>query len=219
MAMPSGAKAIRVVIADDHEVVRQGLRGIIETQAGWTVVAEAHDGRDALARAHEHRPDVVVMDVAMPGLNGVDATRLIRSELPSTRVLILTMHQAEHIVDEALDAGANGFLFKADAGREIINAVNALLHDRPYFTGPVARMILEGYLRGKGDTPTQRLSVREREILQLLAEGHTTKEVADRLKLSVKTGETHRANLMKKIGARSTAGLVRYAIRNGIIQP
>lgn len=217
--MSSSPNAIRIVIADDHEVVRRGLRGIIETHAGWAVFAEATNGRDALERVLEYQPDVVIMDVAMPGLNGLDATRLIKSKLPSTRVLILTMHQAEHIVDEALDAGANGFLFKADASREIINAVNALLHDKPYFTGSVARMILEGYLRSKGDTPTQRLSAREREILQLLAEGHTTKEVADRLKLSVKTGETHRANLMKKIGARSTAGLVRYAIRNGIIQP
>lgn len=217
--MPSGANAIRFVIADDHDVVRRGLRGILETHAGWTVVAEANNGRDALERVREHQPDVVIMDVAMPRLNGVDATRLIRSELPSTRVLILTMHQAEQIVDEALGAGANGILFKDDAGREIVNAVNALLHDRPYFTGHVGRMILQGYLRGKGDTPTQRLSAREREILQLLAEGHTTKEVADLLGLSVKTGETHRANLMKKIGARSTAGLVRYAIRNGIIQP
>ncbi len=217
--MPSGATAIRIVVADDHEVVRKGLRGILETHAGWTVVAEATDGRDAVDRVREHRPDVVIMDVAMPRLNGVDATRLIRRELPSTRVLILTMHQAEHIVDEALDAGANGLLFKADAGREILHAVNALLHDKPYFTGPVGRMILQGYLRSKGDTPTQRLSAREREVLQLLAEGHTTKDVADLLKLSVKTGETHRANLMKKIGARSTAGLVRYAIRNGIIQP
>lgn len=212
------------MIADDHAMVRRGLHATIEQHPGWTVVGEAEDGHAAVELARAHKPQIAILDLGMPKLNGLEAARRIRHALPRTRILVLTVYEAEHVVQEVLEAGANGYLLKSDAGRELEAAIQALLDDRPYFTSKVARMILRGYLSGKetvggSRSPLKVLSAREREIIQMLAEGLSTKEVASQLGISVATAATHRTNIMKKIGAHSVAELVLYAIRNGIVQP
>jgi DNA-binding NarL/FixJ family response regulator len=213
----------RVLVADDHELVRHGLRRLIEDDGRWDLVGEATDGQVAVELAARQRPDVAVLDYAMPRLNGLEATRRIRADLPNTEVLILTMHDSELLVREVLEAGARGFILKSDAGRLLVQAIETLLEHKPFFTPRVSELLLGGYLRSRdpsepGDEAGG-LTGREREVLQMLAEGRSTKEVADLLGLSVKTAETHRANLMRKLGARSLADLVRYAVRNKIIEP
>ena len=213
----------RLLIADDHELVRQGLRRLLSEHGGWDIVGEATDGREAVELARLHRPHVAILDFSMPGLNGLEATRQIRGELPLTEVLVLTMHDTETIVREVLAAGAKGFILKSDAGRVLVQAVEALLLHQPFFTPQVSEMILGGYLRvasaeRPGDDAGTTLTPREREVLQLVAEGRSTKDVAERLGLSVKTVETHRTNLMRKLDLHSLADLVRYAIRNGVIE-
>lgn len=215
---------MRILLADDHEMVRRGLRATLEQHEGWAVVGEAEDGHAAVELARQHEPQIVILDLGMPGLNGLEAARRIRAALPATRVLVLTVYDAEHVVQEVLEAGANGYLLKSDAGRELVSAIEALLVDRPYFTSKVAQMILRGYLSGRepargSRTPFKTLSGREREIVQLLAEGFSTKEVAAKLGISDATAATHRTNIMEKINVHSIAELVRYAIRNGIVQP
>ena len=217
--------AVRILVADDHEIVRQGLRALLEAQPGWQVVAEAIDGREALDKAKRLRPDVVVLDVSMPNLNGLEATRQIRKALPETEVLILTMHDSEQLVREVLEAGARGYVLKSDAGRALVTAVESLRNCKPYFTSRVSEIVLDGYLHGgeRSDAfnapRTVRLSPREREIVQLLAEGKSNKEVAVALHISVKTAETHRTNLMRKLDLHSISELVRYAIRNKMVEP
>jgi len=217
--------AVRILVADDHEIVRQGLRALLEAQPGWQVVAEAIDGREALDKAKRLRPDVVVLDVSMPNLNGLEATRQIRKALPETEVLILTMHDSEQLVREVLEAGARGYVLKSDAGRELVTAVESVRNCKPYFTSRVSEIVLDGYLHGgeRSDAfnapRTVRLSPREREIVQLLAEGKSNKEVAVALHISVKTAETHRTNLMRKLDLHSISELVRYAIRNKMVEP
>ncbi len=213
-------KKASILIADDHELVRRGLCAVVTEVDGWRVVAEAGDGRAAVELALQHQPDIAVLDLAMPEQNGLEATRRIVAQAPHTRVLILTAHESEQVVREVLDAGALGYLLKSDAGHELVAAIQALLDGKPYFTSKVARLILKGYLEsgtlssaGIGGS----LSPREREIVQLLAEGKTNKEVARRLGITVKTAETHRNNIMRKMGFESLADLVRYAVRNRII--
>jgi DNA-binding NarL/FixJ family response regulator len=213
---------VRILLADDHDVVRHGLRHLLEQQEGWTVCAEATGGRQAVALAAELRPDVAVLDVGMPDLNGLEATRQIRRASPGTEVLIFTMHESERLVREVLAAGAKGYLLKSDAARSIAAAVEALAAHRPYFNWKVSETLLDGFLRaaaaaGPDQAETaEPLTPREREVAQLLAEGRSNKEVAARLDVSVKTVETHRAALMRKIGARSVVDIVRYAVRNGL---
>jgi DNA-binding NarL/FixJ family response regulator len=212
---------LRILIADDHEVARRGIRALLESHPGWEVVAEASNGRDAVNHAARLKPEVALLDIGMPSLNGLDATRQILSASPATRVLILTMHDSEQVVREVLAAGARGFLLKSDAGRDLISAVEALQFRRTFFTTKVAQLVLEGYLHpgpSEGD-PLSRsvLTPREREVIQLLAEGKTTKEVATTLNLSVKTAETHRTNLMRKLDLHSVVDLTLYAVRNGIV--
>lgn len=214
----------RLVIADDHELVRQGLRRILAEHGQWDVVGEATDGRVAVELARTLHPDVAILDYAMPGLNGLEATRQIRAECPRTEVLMLTMYDAEVLIREVLAAGAKGYVLKNDAGRMLIQAVEALLQHQPFFTPRVSGLVLSGYLRGGQDNPAVEeaggaLTAREREVLQLVAEGRSTKEVASVLDVSVKTADTHRTNLMRKLGLHSLAELVRYAIRNGVIDP
>lgn len=215
---------LRVVVADDHEVVRKGLRSILEEQPGWEVTGEASDGREAVDKVKSLRPDVSVVDVGMPGLNGLEATRQMLRNDPQTRVLILTMHESDPLIREVLDAGARGYLLKSDASRDLVSAVDAIRKNKTYFTARVAQMVLDGYLDKKPrtavetDVPTSRLTPRQREIVQLLAEGKSSKEVAVALGLSVKTAETHRANIMRRLNCHSVSELVRYAIRNNIIQ-
>jgi DNA-binding NarL/FixJ family response regulator len=211
---------LRILIADDHEVARRGIRALLESHPGWEVCGEAADGREAVACAGRLKPDLVLLDIGMPSLNGLDATRQILAAAPETRVLILTMHDAEQVVREVLAAGALGFLLKSDAGRDLVAAVEALQHHRTFFTTKVAHLVLEGYLHPglEGDQPGRGvLTPREREVIQLLAEGKTSKEVATTLNLSVKTAETHRTNLMRKLDLHSLVDLTLYAVRNGIV--
>jgi DNA-binding NarL/FixJ family response regulator len=212
---------VRILIADDHELFRRGLAAELSSVQGWVVAAEAANGRDAVALAAELKPDLVVLDLTMPELNGLEAARRIIAAEPSARILILTAHESEQLVREVLGAGAQGYVLKSDAGRVLVAALQALLEGHPFFTSNVARMVLDGYLRSESPDPTspQTLSAREREIVQLLAEGNSNKDVARALNISVKTAETHRSNVMRKMGFESLAELVRYAIRNKIIEP
>lgn len=213
---------LRIMIADDHELARRGIRSLLESHTGWEVCAEAKDGREAVELAGEFKPDVVLMDIGMPNLNGLEAARQIIAAAPKVAVLILTMHDSDHTVREVLRAGARGFLLKSDAGKDLVAAVEALELQRTFFTTRVSQMVLDGYLdRGpqeENGSNSEMLTTREREVIQLLAEGKTSKEVAVALHLSVKTAETHRTNLMRKLGLHSVADLTRYAVRNGIVQ-
>ena len=211
---------VRILIADDHELIRRGLVASLAERPDWTIVAEAADGRQACELAALHVPDIAVLDLTMPELNGLDVTRHIRASTPKTRILIVTAHESEQLIREVLDAGAMGYVLKSDAGRVLVQAIEALLDERPFFTSKVARFVLDGYLRSGEDAAAPAavaLSPRERHIVQLLAEGSNNKEVARTLQLSVKTVETHRSNIMRKMEFGSLADLVRYAIRNKIV--
>lgn len=215
---------VRVLVADDHEIVRRGLRALVEGQEDWEVVAEATTGRDAIEKAKQTTPDVAIIDVGMPELNGLEATRQLLKLLPQTEVLILTMHESEQIMREVLDAGARGYVLKSDAGRDLVNAVEALCQHRTFFSSKISEMLLNSYLRHSdrteiSESPRSRLTAREREIVQLLAEGKSNKEVASSLNISIKTAETHRTNIMNKLDLRSITELVRYAVRNNIVEP
>ncbi|MGH8199966.1 MAG: response regulator [Steroidobacteraceae bacterium] len=212
----------RILIADDHEVVRRGIAAQIAQRPDWEVVAEATNGRDAVTLALDLRPDLIVLDLTMPELNGLAAATRILASWPEARIVILTVHESEQLVREVLAAGARGYVLKSDAGRILMAALETLLEDGSFFTPKIGRMVLDGYLRNPGsaeEPSTAALSVREREIVQLLAEGKSNKEVALALGITVKTAETHRSNIMRKGGFGSLAELVRYAIRNRIIEP
>ena len=215
----------RILIADDHEVVRRGLRAILEAQSGWVVCGEASTGRDALEKTKRLKPDVAILDISMPELNGLDATRQIRKEVPNTQVLVLTVHESDVLVRQLLSAGAKGYLLKSDAGGELVAAVESVLQRKPFFTAKVAERVLDGYLKGvnngeeTGESAGGALTHREREVVQLLAEGKTTKEVAALLSISIHTAETHRANIMQKLHLHSLSEIVRYAIRNNLVTP
>ena len=219
---------LRILIADDHEVARRGIRALLEGHPGWEVCAEAKDGREAVELVAGTKPDLVLLDIGMPNLNGLEAARQILAASPDVAILILTMHDSDNVVREVLRAGARGFVFKSDAGRDLVAAVEALQLQRTFFTTRVSQMVLDGFLdwnkrdgkdaNDEEDPSVDPLTSREREVIQLLAEGKTSKEVAVTLNLSVKTAETHRTNLMRKLGLHSVADLTRYAVRNGIVQ-
>jgi DNA-binding NarL/FixJ family response regulator len=214
---------LRILIADDHELVRKGLRSVLSSREGWTVCAEARHGREAVEKARECRPDIVIMDLTMPELNGLEATRQIRAILPDTEVLILTMHHSEQLVHEVLSAGARGYLLKTDAGDAVFDAVEALARHKPYFTSSVSDVLLASYLHPERHTGAragvQALTPRETEVVQAIAEGKSSKEIARALGISEPTAETHRANLMRKLDVHSVSEIVRYAIRNRLIEP
>jgi DNA-binding NarL/FixJ family response regulator len=212
---------VRILVADDHQVVRTGLRALLESKSGWQVCAEAANGREAVEKAGQLKPDVAVLDIGMPLLNGVEATRQIRKLSPQTEILILTMHDSELLIQEVLGAGALGYILKDDADRNLVAAVDALRRHKPYLSSRVSESVSNpASADGTAFNPSSRsrLTPREREVLQLLAEGKSNKEVAAILGISVKTAETHRANIMLKLDFHSVTELVRYAVRNKIIQ-
>jgi DNA-binding NarL/FixJ family response regulator len=213
-------KPIRVLLADDHTLVRAGFRSLLQNLAGIQVVAEADNGRDALRLIGTHQPDVVLMDIAMPGLNGLEAAARVSDRFPYVRVIMLSMHVNEEYVLQALRAGAAGYLLKDASTAELELAVKSVARGDTYLSPPVSKQVVSDYVRRVGEpSPLKRLTPRQREVLQLIAEGHTTKEIAHTLNISVKTVETHRTQLMKRLDIRDIAGLVRYAIRTGLVSP
>lgn len=210
-------RPIRILIADDHEIVRRGLRTLLEAEPGCSVIGEAGNGPEAVAKALELKPDVALLDVDMPELNGMEATRRIREALPQTEILGLSVHDSEHVARQMIASGARGYIVKSDAGTELIAALETVVRHKPFVSpriSPAHGFTSAGVVPAIAD-----LTARERETAQLLAEGLSNKEIATRLDISVKTAETHRTNVMRKIGAHSLADVVRYAIRNGIVEP
>jgi DNA-binding NarL/FixJ family response regulator len=214
-------KKLRILLADDHTVVRSGLRALLERQNNFEIVAEAENGRDAVALSSSLRPDVVIMDVGMPLLNGIEATRALLKQSPSTGVVILSMYSDESYVMRSLQVGARAYLLKDSAAADLLSAIDAVSHGRSFFSPAVSRLLAEDYvcaLRQKGAVDSyELLTKREREILQLLAEGKTNKEVAASLNISPYTVETHRGNILEKLGLHTPAELILYAVRKGII--
>jgi DNA-binding NarL/FixJ family response regulator len=215
---------LRLLVADDHEFLRKGVRTLLEEQPGWVVAAEASDGREAVEKAKLVQPDVTILDLGMPELNGLEAAREILKTV-STKVLILSMYDSDALIRKTLQAGAQGYLLKSDAARDLVSAVDALSRNETFFTPKVAQMVLEGYL-GRPSKENEddnrknelRLTARQRQILQIVAEGKSSKELAFALNISVKTAETHRANIMRRLDCHSVTELVRYAIRNHVIE-
>jgi DNA-binding NarL/FixJ family response regulator len=214
--------ALKILVADDHDVVRAGMKALLEDQPNWQVVAEAGTGRQAVEKAKATTPDVAMLDVTMPELNGLEAARQIKKLLPNTEILILTVHESEQIAAEVLKVGARGYILKSDAGRELVAAVKAVAAHKNYFTSRIAQMVSDSTLKEgaqaiEAEDIGSRLTPREKEIVQLLAEGKSNKEAASALNISVKTVETHRTNIMRKLRFHSVGELVRYAVRNNIV--
>ena len=212
--------ALRILLADDHTMVRQGLRKVLEERPEWQVVAEAGDGHEAVRLAELHKPNVAVLDVAMPLLNGIEATRRIAKRVPHTRILVLSMYSDEAYVTQMMKAGATGYLLKDSAGVDLLEAVQAVAQGKSYFSPAVARLMLDDYARQRGtdDDRYESLSDREREIFQLIAEGKANKEIAALLFISLSTVETHRARIMEKLDLHSAAEIVLHAVRRGVIR-
>jgi DNA-binding NarL/FixJ family response regulator len=218
-------KTLRILIADDHDLLRRGVKALLQSHPGWEICGEAHTGREAVAKAQELRPDIAILDVSMPDLNGVDAARRIRKESPDTEILILSVHYSDQLIRDILEAGVRGYIVKSDSDRDLIIAVETLANHKPFLTPRATEVMLTNFKEGRmrtSETPTtagDRLTSREREIVQLLAEGKSSKEVASSLCISVKTAETHRANIMRKLQFHTVSELVRYAVRNQIVEP
>ena len=214
---------LRLVVADDHALMRRGICDLLEAEPGWEIVAQAVNGREAVDAVARTRPDVLVIDLAMPELNGLTAAREILRSFPRVEIVLLTMHNTDQTIREVLECGARGYVLKSDAEQDLIAAVKAVSQGKPFFTPSVAEVVLKGYLRqnARPETPErmQELTNREREVVQLLAEGKGNKEVAVAMKVSVKTVEAHRSNINRKLSIRSTSELVRYAVRNAIVAP
>jgi DNA-binding NarL/FixJ family response regulator len=207
----------QILVADDHQMVRQGLRAILERE-GFLVVAEASDGQHALQLAEKFHPDVALLDVAMPLLNGLDAAKEIHRTSPKTKTILLTMHTEQHYILEGLRSGAKGFVLKTHAAEDLVRAIREALRGGTYLSPEVSEAVVQAY-RNNTESPLDPLSARERQVLQLIAEGKTTKEVAHILAISVKTAETYRTRIMGKLDLHETASMVRYAIRRGLVQP
>ena len=215
---------LRILVADDHEVVRRGLSALLQTQEGWEICAEASDGREAVEKAKQLNPDFVILDIGMPNLNGLAATRQLAQHDPNCKIIVLTVTDTDQVIREALDAGARGFVLKSDAVWDLISAIEALQRGQMFFTPRVNEMVLAGFREKRTAAPRgmppkfPTLTPREKEVIQLLAEGKSSKEVASFLNLSTKTAETHRSNIMRKLGFHSIRDLVLYAVKNNIIQ-
>lgn len=216
LPLPTTRMPIRILLADDHQIVRQGLKALLE-QRGFLVMGEASNGLEAIRMASELRPDLAILDLAMPLINGVNVTREILRDFPEIKVILLTMHTDEHYIADALQAGVSGYVVKSDAVTDLTDAIDGVLHGSTYFSSKISRAIVQAYVGNKGlsDDP---LTPREREVLQLIAEGKTTKEISSVLGISAKTAEAHRTKIMSKLGTHGIAGLVRYAIRRGMIE-
>lgn len=208
---------VRLLIADDHDVVRSGLRSILEERQGWSVVAEAADGKQAIAKSISEKPDIAILDYSLPLINGIEATRQIRMRAPTVEVLIFTMHDNDTLLRDLLRAGARGYLLKSDAERHLFAAVEALNAHKTFFTDKASEALLDTFLRARPKDDV--LTHRERGIVQLVAEGLSNKEIASVLNISIKTVETHRAAVMRKLSLTSLAALVRYAVRNRLVEP
>lgn len=211
-------KRLRVMLVDDHEVVRQGVRALIESVPDWTLCGEAAGGEEALSAAPELKPDVIVLDVSMPRISGLDLILQLKRLLPRVKILVLTMHDSERIVAQALRAGARGYLLKSGSGDKLIDAITALSRHQTYFSAAVSETLLQSYLKSNGSEDHEQLTPRERQIVKLVAEGNSNKRIAQILKVSIKTVETHRSAAMRKIGAKSSADLAIYAARNELVQ-
>jgi DNA-binding NarL/FixJ family response regulator len=207
----------RLLLADDHALVRQGLKAFLERQ-GFQVACEAANGREAIKMAMKEQPDVALMDISMPLLNGLDAARELRKSAPKTKVMLLTKHEEDQYVTEALRAGVSGYVLKSQVATDLVHAIHEVCRGSVYLSPGISRAVVGAYL-SKTDVPGDPLSARERQVLQLVGEGKSTKQIAEQLRLSVKTAESHRARLMRKLDIHETASLVRYAIRHGLIQP
>jgi DNA-binding NarL/FixJ family response regulator len=210
---------LRILIADDHDVVRSGLRTVLEVRADWAVVGEARDGKEAIQLANQTKPDVAVVDYGLPVINGIEVTRQIKARHPQAEILIFTMHDDESLVAQALEAGARAYLLKTDARTHLLAAIEALAAHKPFFTGQISETLLNSFLSNKPGERREVLAPRERIVVQLIAEGHSNREISEILHVSVKTVEAQRASAMRKLQITSTAALVRYAIRNKFIQP
>ena len=211
--------SLRVLLADDHTLVRAGIRSLLESIPGVEVVAEADDGREALELIAKRRPDVALLDIGMPGLNGLELAKRVPHESPKTKIIILSMHADANYVNQALRAGVHGYLLKGAAVSELPLALSAVTRGETYLTPKVSRFVVDGFLSGEEAGPLEGLTRRQCEILQLIAEGNSTKEIAGMLKLGVKTVETHRSRLMDRLDIHDVAGLVRFAIRAGLVTP
>lgn len=213
---------IRVLLTEDHTIVREGLCSLLENEAGIEVIGEAENGREAIDKVQQLHPDVVLMDISMPDLNGLEATRQIKQQFPEVKVLILTMHADEEYVFQILKTGASGYVVKQTAFEELVQAIKTAYQGHSFLSPLISQTVIEGYIRQAGTTTEENsydiLTNREREVLQLIAEGHSTRDIAERLYISVKTVETHRSHLMEKLDLHSTAELVKYAIRKGVIR-
>jgi DNA-binding NarL/FixJ family response regulator len=214
-------KKVKLLVADDHKIFRQGIKKLLEEESDLQVVGEASDGREAVKKATELKPDVILMDIAMANLNGLEATRQIKKQLPSAKVIMVTMHKNEEYVLQSFQAGASGFILKEGAVEELVSAIRSINSDKSFLSPSISKTLIDAYMRkmetGKTETPFDLLTDREREVLQLIAEGYTNREVAKSLFISVKTVEAHRAHIMQKLNIHDIAKLVKYAIQKGLV--
>ncbi len=214
-------KKVKLLVADDHKIFRQGIKKLLEEESDLQVVGEAADGREAVKKATELKPDVILMDIAMANLNGLEATKQIKKVLPSVKVIMLTMHKNEEYILQSFQAGASGFILKEGAVEELVSAIRSIHSDKSFLSPSISKTLIDAYLRkmetGKTETPFDLLTDREREVLQLIAEGYTNREVAKQLFISVKTVEAHRAHIMQKLNIHDIAKLVKYAIQKGLV--
>ncbi len=217
--------SLRILVADDHDLMRRGLRSMLETHSGWEICGEAHTGTEALNKAKELKPHVAILDISMPEMDGLEAARHIRKHSPKTEILVLSMHYSDQLIREILEAGIRGYVVKSDSDRDLVLAVEALANHRPFFTPHATELMLTNLatsttaLANGSGTLKERLTTREREIIRLISQGSSSKQVATMLGISVKTADTHRANIMRKLQVHTVSELVRYALRNQIIEP
>jgi DNA-binding NarL/FixJ family response regulator len=215
---------LRILVADDHDVMRRGLRSMLETHPGWQICAEAHTGTEAVAKAQELKPDVAILDISMPEMDGLQAARQIKTQSAKTEILILSMHFSDQLIQEIVQAGVRGYIMKSDSDRDLVRAVETLANHKPFFTPHATELMLTnldslGGSSGNRDTVKDRLTAREREITRLISDGNSSRKVASTLGISVKTIDTHRANIMRKLQVHTLSELVRYAVRNRIVEP